>query len=485
MKQSLKYLLYVLILAFAVSCGSDPELELPDPGPEPPPPTAEIELAVKEMRAAWIATVWSLDWPQNIHGVAGQKKKYTDLLETLAAAKLNAVFVQIRPTADAFYNSQYEPWSRWITGTAGQDPGYDVLAFMIEETHKRGLEFHAWMNPYRITTRTDKSVSFPALDSKIPANLIKDYDKIRIYNPALPAVHQRIADIVKDMITKYDVDGIHFDDYFYPDPGDYASTGLNDATEYTQYGTGYSSVAAFRRGNVDKMVQKIYETIVQYKPGVAFTISPAGSPSYNDELYADTKKWCQQGWVDAIIPQLYSATGSASSSTTFTYRVGWWDQNSYNAIPMVGYALNKFGDGESTGFQTTVELVKQFAEARFYSKIKGSVWYSAKYFDENKMGIVNVIKQQLYPRPAIIPFLGRKTVAESAPVSNVSISDGKLTWNAASGLRTIIYKVENKKGLVVAITSDREYTLTEKGDYCLTTLNEDNVESTVQKITYQ
>ncbi len=481
MKDKLKYIFFVFIVAFVVSCSSDdpdPDPEPPGPGPGPTP--SDIILAPKEMRAVWIASVWSLDWPQSVYDVTAQKKKYTDYLDKFVSLNINAVFMQIRPNADAFYNSQYEPWSKWITGVAGKDPGYDVLAFMIEETHKRGLEFHAWMNPYRIATRSSESEQYPVLDAKINSAWVKSFSKIQIYNPALPEVQDRITNIVKDLITKYDVDGVHFDDYFYPDPASYTS--LDDQADYIKYGTEYSSIEAFRRGNVDKVVKKIYDLIASEKPGIAFSISPTANNTYNlNSLYADVTKWCQEGWVDIIIPQLYSATGTSESS--FNVRLSWWNQYAYKAVPMVGYALYKFGDtSEGAQFQTTSELVEQFRAARNFSKVKGSIMYSAKYLNENKLGIVDVIKNNIYPRPAVIPFVGRKTIADPASVTGVSISGNKLKWEAGSGLRTIIYKIEDKKGLVVAITSEKEYTLTQKGDYCLTTINKDNTESSISDV---
>ncbi len=478
MEYKLKYLLFVIITLFVVSCSEDDPV--PNPEPPGPEPGKDVVLASKEMRAAWIATVWSLDWPQSIYDMTAQKKKYTDYLDKFVSLNMNAVFMQIRPNADAFYNSQYEPWSRWITGVAGKDPGYDVLAFMIEEAHKRGLEFHAWMNPYRINTRTSETEQYPALDPKINPAWVKSYSKIQIYNPALPEVQDRITNIIKEVITRYDVDGIHLDDYFYPDPASYTS--LDDQADYVKYGAGYSSIEAFRRGNVDKVVKKIYDVIVSEKPGVAFSISPTANNVYNlNSLYADVTKWCTEGWVDIIIPQLYIATGTSENG--FNTRLSWWNQYAYKAVLMIGYGLYKFGDSTAgTQFQTTNELLEQFRLARNFPKVQGSVMYSAQYFNQNKLGIVDVIKQNIYSRQAVIPFVGRKTTADPTPAAAVSISGNKLKWEAGAGLRTVIYKIEDKKGLVTTITSEKEYILAEKGDYCLTTINKDNRESSVSEV---
>ncbi|MCD8078911.1 MAG: family 10 glycosylhydrolase [Bacteroides sp.] len=448
-------------------------------GGETPPPSS-VTLARKEIRGVWMATVWELDWPQSVYDREAQKKQYTDYLDTFVACHINTLFVQIRPTADAFYDSPYESWSKSITGVAGKDPGYDVLEFMIREVHERNLEFHAWINPYRIATKANASDSFSDLDPKIDPSLIKDYDLIRMYNPALPEVHQRIADIVKDIITTYDVDGIHFDDYFYPDPDSYTS--LDDAAEYALYGAGYSTIEAFRRGNVDTVVKKVFDVIVKEKPQVVFSISPTANNDYNyNSLYADVTHWCKEGWVDVIIPQLYSATGTSASS--FNMRVGWWAQYCYEAVPVAGYALYKFGDASAgTSFQSTNDLLAQLRLADAQPKIRGSVMYRAKNFHDNNLGIIDVLKREIYTSPAVRPFVGRKTMPDPSPVFDVEISGGKLKWDRDDNLRTVVYKVEDGQAHVTAITSDKEYMLMSKGSYCLTTVNKNNLESEVSEV---
>ncbi|MDR1090676.1 MAG: family 10 glycosylhydrolase [Prevotella sp.] len=480
MKKYLKYLIILSLLAFVTSCEKDDTDGIIVIPSEPvDPPTDELLLSRKELRGVWIATVSGIDWPQNDYTVAGQKRMYTDYLDKFADANINAVFVQIRPTADAFYNSAYESWSRSITGVAGKDPGYDVLQFMLDEAHARGLEFHAWMNPYRISQRSSSAVAFPDLDPKINQAWTKDYDKIRVYNPAMPEVHQHVADIVKDVITKYDVDGIHFDDYFYPDLGNVSL--LNDQADYNTYGSGYANITQFRIANVNKAIRKVMETIVKEKPGVVFSISPTSSYNYNlNTLFADVATWCKEGWCDIVIPQIYQATGSASNN--FDAFVDWWATNNYKAVPMVGYALYKFGDSsQGDKFMSTEELVQQFGLANARTNIKGSVLYNATCFNTNRIGIIDVLKSRIYKNPALIPFVGRKTLSEPTVVS-VMISGNKLMWNAPANLRFAIYKLENDRGTIVGITGEQEFDLTDKGDYCVTVVNKDNVESAVSNI---
>ncbi|HET8829947.1 MAG TPA: family 10 glycosylhydrolase, partial [Pelobium sp.] len=248
MKKKYLHLVAVLIVAVLLNaCKKDDNVVTPDPV-EPPVDTDAPIFPKKEMRAVWIASVFGLDWPQAVYGVEAQKKQYTDYLDKFKAMNINAVYFQVKGMGDAFYNSPYEPWSSSITGTRGKDPGYDVLKFMIDEAHARDIEFHAWMNPYRISMRSGAGDSFATLPSTINPTWVADFQKIRIYNPALPEVRQRLVDIVKDMITKYDVDGIHFDDYFYPELQQ--GEGFNDQADYTKYGAGTATIQDFRRENV-------------------------------------------------------------------------------------------------------------------------------------------------------------------------------------------------------------------------------------------
>ncbi|MDR2358970.1 MAG: family 10 glycosylhydrolase [Prevotellaceae bacterium] len=484
MKKYFKYITVIALVAFFASCNKDDGPGGGETPPEPTPAPEEDILPKKEMRAVWIATESSIDWPRST-SAAAQKKEYTDYLDKFAELNINTVFVQIRPRADAFYNSQYESWSRFITGTAGQDPGYDVLQFFIDEAHARNIEFHAWLNPFRIDTRAAKTGAYRPLDPKIPVAWVKDYDRWRIYNPALPEVQQRIADIVKDIITKYDVDGVHFDDYFYPDPSYYASTGVDDAAEFALYGAGYATVEEFRFGNVNKVVQKIQETITQNKPGVVFSISPTSSVNYNKSLYADVDKWCQEGWIDVVIPQIYQQTGSASNE--FNYFVDYWPHFSFKAVPMIGYAIYKFGDpAAGTKFQNASELTEQFRLANLQSKVQGSVLYNASSVIANKVGVTDALKN-IYKYPAVRPFLGRKTLSDPKTPASVTLNGATLSWNAY-GLQAVVYVTpENEtKPHVVAITSASSYRVSEKGTYIVTAVNKDNTESPISaSVTYK
>jgi uncharacterized lipoprotein YddW (UPF0748 family) len=476
MTKKLKYLSILAIILLFAACHdkNDNIVE--------PPVVEEDIMPKKELRGVWIATTTgSIDWPIGNYGAAAQKQLYIDYLDNFVAARINAVFVQVRPNADAFYDSPYESWSRWITGTAGQDPGYDVLQFFIDEAHARGLEFHAWLNPYRITTRADKDAVFPALDPKINPDWIKDYDKIRVYNPALPEVQDRIVAIVKDIATKYEVDGIHIDDYFYPDAGDY--TNLNDTAEYRIYGSGYATIDSFRFANVDKVIKRMHEAVIATRPGAIFSISPTSSHSYNSSLYANVVKWYENGWMDALIPQIYQATGALSTTTSFNRLINDWNQYYKTKVALiVGHGLYRIGDGSSAGFQTAQELVDQFKIAARQSGVKGSVLYNASGFRANnwhgQLGMIDILKTDIFKNPAVRPFMGRKTVDDPTPTS-VSISGSTLTWSATSGLTSVVYFIPagETKAQVAAIIDTNTYPISVKGKYFVTTVNKDNVES--------
>ncbi len=222
--------------------------------------------------------------------------------------------------------------------------------------------------------------------------------------------------------------------------------------------------------------------IVTENPGVVFSISPTADNDYNyNSLYADVIRWCQEGWVDVIIPQLYAATGTSASS--FNTRVGWWSQYCYEAVPMVGYALYKFGDPSAgTSFQSTNELLTQFRLASAQTKIMGSVMYRAKNFHDNSLGIIDVLTREVYTNPAVRPFLGRKTLGDPAPVYQIELTGNTLLWEREENLQTVIYKIEEESTSVVAITGEKEFILPAKGSYCLTTFNGDNVESEISEI---
>ena len=274
-----------------------------------------------EFRAVWIASVENIDWPKaNEWNSDKQKKEYIRQLDMHRYNGMNAVVVQVRPAADAFYPSPYEPWSQWLTGKQGRPPFpyYDPLAFTIEEAHKRGFEYHAWINPYRAKFSINKSSIAPAHITRLHPEWFVSYGGTLYFDPSNKQAQAWVIEVVKDMVTRYDIDAIHMDDYFYP----YRIAGKEfpDSESFAKYGNGLQK-DDWRRSNVDSVIRQLSEAIHQIKPWVKFGISPfgvwrnqdkdpqgsptkAGQTNY-DDLYADVLLWLRNGWIDYVAPQLY------------------------------------------------------------------------------------------------------------------------------------------------------------------------------------
>lgn len=478
MKTNFRYFLYAAAVVLAAACNEKQELpDRPDkPGTNPEKPTAEVPVLPRpQLRGAWMATVWGLDWPDGNYDAASQKSLYTEYLDLFKRLGINAVFFQVRGMADSYYESSYEPWSRSITGTQGQKPSYDVMDFLISEAHKRGIEFHAWINPYRVST---PSYFSEGLDPKIPASMVKKYDKIWVYNPALPEVRQRIADIVKEIVTKFDVDGIHMDDYFYP-----SVSSLGDEDDFKKYGSNYNSIEDFRRGNVFEMVKLVKNTIRSAKPEVAFTIGPQGNYDNNfSTQYIDMPKVCAAKLIDAAIPQLYWST--KASKDYYTPRLDWWSQNVGSVPMMIGHSLSGFKEN-SSGYESSSELETQFSLADKKSNSYGHLLYSAKTVKSDPKGIQSVIKSS-FGKKALIPHLGG-TGADAAPEApkNIVISGGTLNWDKSAGAKyyAVYMSNGNKKVATLIDTVDgTSYQLSAKGKYFVTALDKNNLESKISEI---
>lgn len=486
MKRLARIFLYTLLSVAFFACGKEEQPFKPGgstggggTGGGGTTDPVKVEFPRKELRGVWVATVWELDWPMGAHDEASQKKKYTDYLDLFQECGINAVFFQIRSKADAYYESQYEPWSKTITGTVGKNPGYDVLKFLIDETHARGMQFHAWINPYRVETRGSASAEFPALDPKIPASMVKDYNKIRVYNPALPEVQDRIAAIVKEIITKYDVDGLHMDDYFYPSLEKGES--LNDAAEYAKYGSGYSKIEDFRRANVTKAIEKIHNVIVQTRPEVIFSVSPQGNYDNNyNALFADVATWTRNGLIDVIIPQLYY------SVVTFQTRIKWFVDNAFKSHLMAGYGIYNFAsDASNTDFRTTSSFYSQYNYAAQIKRVEGALLYSAKSLTGNKIGITDAVKGA-FGTKTLIPYLLAADEKKPDAPTGVKVDGSALTWTGA-GPMFAVYKLDGtkKKATLVGTTKDKKFSLPSKGTYLVTAISELNSESdAAEQVTY-
>jgi uncharacterized lipoprotein YddW (UPF0748 family) len=369
----------------------------------------------REFRGAWIATVENVDWPSRPGFNSGQQQQeFIRLLDTLQAAGINAVLVQIRPAADAFYNSRYEPWSSWLSGKQGLPPVpyYDPLAFMIGEAHKRGMEFHAWFNPYRAVANIHGSVLSPVHISKIHPDWFINYGDKKYFNPGLPQNWAWLVKIVSDVVRRYDIDAVHFDDYFYP----YRIAGKQfpDYNTWKISGAG-RSLEDWRRHNIDTMIRMVGSAIKEIKPWVKFGISPfgvwrnlerdpEGSDTHGgqtdyDDLYADVVLWLKNGWIDYVAPQLYWEFGNRSAS--YEVLLDWWARHCYGRALYIGHAIYRIGAGFA--WRNPDQLGRQIRAARTYTEVGGSVFYSAKYFLSDPLGFTDTLKRNYYRFPALVP----------------------------------------------------------------------------------
>ncbi len=382
---------------------------------------AESDSPKRELRAVWIASVNNIDWPPRKGAPAEiQQAEFIAQLEETTEMGMNAVVVQIKPTADSFYPSEYGPWSEYLTGVQGGDPGYDPLAFMIEEAHKRNLEFHAWVNPYRITmNHTDLNRLADGHPARENPDWTVAYGNQLYFDPGIPAVQQFLVDGVNEIVANYDVDAIHMDDYFYPYP--IAGQPFPDDASFSEYGHGFTNRADWRRNNVNTLVASLQQSIKAEKSHVKFGISPfgvwrnistdptgsntrAGVQNY-DDLYADTRQWIQQGSIDYITPQIYWNIGFAAAA--FDVLVDWWQQETAgsNTHVYVGQATYKIGVNSVPEWHDPEEYSRQIAYLRDRNGVHGSMHFSLKDLRANRLGSRDRLIQDEYAQPSLIPVM--------------------------------------------------------------------------------
>ncbi len=392
-----------------------------------------------EFRAAWIATVVNTDWPSKKGlPVIQQKQEFINMLSMLQGMGMNAVIVQIRPAADAFYPSNYEPWSEWLTGVQGlpPEPYYDPLQFMIEEAHKRGMEFHAWLNPYRaVFDIRSSSVSSSHITKQHPEWFLT-YGSKRYFNPGLPAVMDYVTRIVRDVISRYDIDAVHMDDYFYP----YRITGKEFPDEgiYRKYSRGLAK-DNWRRSNCDSIIKRIHDAILEVNPMVKFGISPfgvwrnadtdpegsdtKGGQTNYDDLYADILLWLKKGWIDYVAPQLYWEIGHRLCD--YETLLGWWAAHSYGKHVYIGHGIYRTIESPTAAWRNPKELPNQIKLLRDNAYIQGSIFFSAANFNYNPNGWNDSLANNYYKYPAIIPPMAWvDTVPPLRPVIK-NLSDSK------------------------------------------------------------
>ncbi|WP_214411722.1 glycoside hydrolase family 10 protein [Sphaerisporangium fuscum] len=384
---------------------------------------------LRQMRGMWIASVANINWPSRT-GLTPeeQRKEFVSWLDYAASHRLNAVFVQIRPTADAFWPSRFEPWSQYLTGVQGRDPGYDPLAFMVEAAHARGLAFHAWFNPYRVSMQPDPAKLVPEHPVRRHPEWGVAYGGKLYYNPGLPEVRAFVEDAIMDAVTRYDIDGVHFDDYFYPYP--VAGQEFDDAAAYARYGSGFPDRAAWRRNNVDLLIKEMGERIRAARPEVQWGVSPfgiwrnastdplgsatSGSQSY-DNQHADTRGWVKKGWLDYIAPQVYWNIGLPVAD--YAVLAPWWAQvvAGTGTQLWIGQAAYKVGvAGQPAAWQDPAELSRHLTLNRDHPQIGGDIYYSAGDLRADRLGSTTRLLADHYTSPALPPLLPR-LAAGAAP----------------------------------------------------------------------
>lgn len=438
-----------LLLAFP-ACGADYKpVHLAPPNP------------VCEFRAAWVATVGNIDWPsRNDLAVPEQKAELLAILDRAVQLRLNAIIFQVRPACDALYASQFEPWSEYLTGTMGKPPQpiYDPLAFAIEEAHKRGLELHAWFNPYRARHANAKSDVSASHISKTMPHLVRQYGPYLWLDPGEKEVQDYSLRVVMDVAKRYDVDGIHFDDYFYPYPERLPGgrdREFPDEASWKRAGAASGlSREDWRRENVNTFVRRVHEAIHASKPWVKFGISPFGiwRPGHPpqikgldayDKLYADARKWLANGWVDYFAPQLYWSIGQREQS--FPVLLDWWNEQN----PKRRHIWPGLNTTKSCETWKPAEIVNQINLARRGPVSAGHVhWNMSSLMRNSELG--TTLERGSYAEPALIPAcIWLDATAPSKPELRATVGAGasvKLSWEPAGGERVWLWLLQYRRG---------------------------------------
>lgn len=401
----------------------------------------------REFRGAWIATYANIDWPNRNQTPAQQQAALLSILDHHKATGINAVFVQVRSQCDALYSSQLEPWSADLTGLQGRAPAtpWDPMAFAIEECRKRGMEFHAWINPYRAIANYNNINTFdPSHVARRKPEWLLASGNQRILNPALQEVRDYVTSVIEDIVTRYDVDGIHFDDYFYP------NAVFNDDASYLADPRGFIDRGDWRRDNVNMLVQQVSETIRAAKPWVKFGISPSGiyrnstNPAIGSatsglqhyvSLYADSRKWLQEGWIDYLAPQVYWYIGQPGAN--YGVLIPWWNNNAYGRhiyIGMAGYKVNDAAQGANWANPSQIPDQIRLNRDAAHSNIQGQAIYNTSSMrNATKLGFRDSLRYDFYSKPALLPNMPwRDNVSPTAPADLIAERHGNdsvvITW---------------------------------------------------------
>ena len=414
----------------------------------------------REMRAAWIATVTNIDWPSsNGSSTAVQKQELINLLDELKRDGINTIIFQVRSECDAMYSSSLDPWSYWLTGSQGTAPYpyYDPLEFAIDEAHKRGMELHAWFNPYRAERSVD---NYPNASNHVTVqhpDWIIQISSFKFLDPGLPMVRDYVTSVIYDIVSRYDVDGIHADDYFYPYPPNQITN--QDAATFAAYPRGFTNLADWRRDNVNLLIAQVNDTIQSVKPWVKFGMSPfgiwksgvppgiTGLSAYND-IYCDAIAWLHNRSIDYLTPQLYWPFGGGQD---YAKLQPWWADsvaaNGRHFYP--GHAYYRIA-----AWFNPSEMPNQIRFDRNNPKVQGSVFFSAKHFGINPLGVTDTLRNDLYRYISILPIMNWKDVVAPNPPQNLRFErlangQGGLLWDIPqtasdgdSAKRYVVYRFD-------------------------------------------
>lgn len=377
-----------------------------------------------EFRGVWVASVVNIDWPQNGKDpVSKQKADFEKILAFYKDLNFNSVIVQVRTAGDALYPSEMAPWSRFLTGEEGKpkDGFENALSWMVERTHEEGMQFHAWLNPYRATFDLDTTILADTHDFYQRRDWMVKYGQKYYYNPGIPQVWKHLSKVVHEVVGNYDIDGVHFDDYFYP----YKISGetFNDSTAYQKHKLAGQSLGDWRRANVDSLVKNVHRAIKAQKPWLRFGISPfgvwknkttdpqgsdtkAGQTTYED-LYADPLVWMEHGWLDYIVPQAYWSMEFPAASHKKIAQ--WWANKSQNTNLYMGNGPYKIRNNADKAWDKKLELPKQIVMARNNPNIKGNVYFSSKSLQNQNGDVVKLLKKKFYSTPIALPKMKLKS----------------------------------------------------------------------------
>lgn len=397
----------------------------------------------REFRAAWIQSVNGQFKGQD---EATMKRNLINQLEALQRAGINAIIFQVRPEADALYTSQLEPWSRFLTGVQGEAPAplWDPMQFMIEECHKRCMEFHAWINPYRVKTALANPLAANHVYHLHPEWFIT-YGNQLFFDPALPESRRHICMVITDILTRYDVDAIHMDDYFYPYP--LKGVEFPDDASFARYGGGFDNRGDWRRSNVNLLIKQIHETVREVKPWVKFGVSPFGiyrnqksdplgsktnGLQNYDDLYADVLLWAREGWIDYNIPQLYWQIGHPAAD--YKELVEWWAKHAEDRPLYIGQSVMNTVKNVDPANPNRNQMVAKMALQRAYQSIQGSCQWPASAVIENAGNYADALRSEYHRYPALPPvyhFIDDKAPGKVKSLKPLWMEDGYvLFWTA-------------------------------------------------------